>query len=353
MNKRIHIWFDVKEKKAMLIPINVGEEMAINDTVVIDNPTFKQLNFKEADVEEFLRKNIEIIFGEEESLLIVGQQVNNSERGRSDLTAIDESGNIVLIEIKRDADDIKNRKEPFEFQAIRYAASYAKIKSPEVLVNKIFAPYIEKHKEEFVLGDLTPIEKGQRIINDFLVSNNSLKTFNQKQRIMLIASSFDSQTLSGVAWLISNNVDISCFSIMPLNIDGQYFLQIERILPPSRIEDFYVDIKDKKDASNSRSITEMARTNLPRIPEFFKWGLLKQGDRLYIRNYDRESSQAEVVDERFVNYQGEKITYNQWGQKVTGWSAICIYEWAVKSDCDETLDSLRRQKLLEIDSKEE
>ena len=58
MNKRIHIWFDVKEKKAMLIPINVGEEMAINDTVVIDNPTFKQLNFKEADVEEFLRKTL-------------------------------------------------------------------------------------------------------------------------------------------------------------------------------------------------------------------------------------------------------------------------------------------------------
>ena len=44
---------------------------------------------------------------------------------------------------------ILNRKEPFEFQAIRYAASYAKIKSPEVLVNKIFAPYIEKHKDEF------------------------------------------------------------------------------------------------------------------------------------------------------------------------------------------------------------
>jgi hypothetical protein len=77
MNKRIHIWFDVKEKKAMLIPINVGEEMAINDTVVIDNPTFKQLNFKEADVEEFLRKNIEIIFGEEESLLIVIQSIKS------------------------------------------------------------------------------------------------------------------------------------------------------------------------------------------------------------------------------------------------------------------------------------
>ena len=37
---------------------------------------------------------------------------------------------------------------------------------------------------------------------------------------------------------------------------------------------------------------------------------------------------------------------------VTGWSSICIYEWAVKLDCDRTLDNLRRAKLQEIDDVE-
>ncbi|HOV28056.1 MAG TPA: hypothetical protein PK566_17080 [Pseudobacteroides sp.] len=335
----------------MLIPINIENKMTISETE-ISTSTFKDLKLKEEHIEEFLRKNIEVIFGEEESLLIVGQQVNNKEKGRSDLTAIDENGSIVLIEIKRDVDDIKNRREAFEFQAIRYAASYAKIKSPDALVNKIFSKYIEKHKEEFDLGDLTPTEKGKRIINDFLISNNSLKTFNQKQRIILISSSFDTQTLSAVAWLISNNVDISCFSIMPLKIDNQIFLQVDRILPPSSIEDFYVDIEDKKEVEMVKNSTEIVRTNLPRIPKLFEWGLLKKGDMLYIRNHDEEVSQAEVIDERFVSYKGNKITYNQWGQDVTGWSSICIYEWAVKLDCDKTLDSLRREKLAEVDSEE-
>jgi RecB family endonuclease NucS len=85
--------------------------------------SFKELFLRESDIEEFLRKNIQLIF-EEESLLIVGQQLVDTQNGRSDLVAIDGNGDLVLIEIKRDKDDIKNRKEPLELQAIRYAASF-------------------------------------------------------------------------------------------------------------------------------------------------------------------------------------------------------------------------------------
>src|SRR3712207_8389409 len=50
------------------------------------------------------------------------------------------------------------------------------------------------------LHDALPIyEKASRILNDFLEKNNALKTFNSKQRIILIASSFDKQTLSAAA----------------------------------------------------------------------------------------------------------------------------------------------------------
>lgn len=54
---------------------------------------------------------------------------------------MDNSGNIVLIEIKRDKKEIECRKESFEFQAIRYAASYATIDNVDELVKKVYAPY--------------------------------------------------------------------------------------------------------------------------------------------------------------------------------------------------------------------
>lgn len=51
--------------------------------------TFSELDMTENDIEELLRKNIDMICEEEESMLIVGKQVRNAQLGRSDLTAVD------------------------------------------------------------------------------------------------------------------------------------------------------------------------------------------------------------------------------------------------------------------------
>jgi len=165
----------------------------------IETTTFSEFGMSEADIEEILRCSIDMICDDEESMLIVGRQVKNEKSGRSDLTAVDNNGNIVLIEIKRDRRDIENRRESFEFQAIRYAASYATIETPDELVKKVYAPYIEKYRNEFEQGELTSYELGVRKLNEFLRANEAEKNFNKKQRIVLVASDFDEQTLSAVA----------------------------------------------------------------------------------------------------------------------------------------------------------
>ena len=332
----------------MIIPIKIQDNIDLDD-IEIENKSFKSLCLKEENIEEFLRKNIEVLI-DDETLLVVGRQVTNKENGRSDLTAVDEDGNLVLIEIKRDIDDIKLRKEPFEFQAIRYAASYAKIKSVDELVDKVFADYIEKYKEEFDLGALTANEKAVRVLSEFLEKNNATKTFNQNQRIILIASTVDPQTLSAVAWLISNNVDISCFSLSPLKIGDGLFIEINKVLPPQMIEDFYVDIHDQKKPSTLEKTTNsITRTYLPRMDKLFEWGLIKKDDTVEIKNF--ENSEAKVNDSRSVVYQGETMTYNQWGEKVTRWSAVNIYEWTLIKGDTRTLDQLRKEKMKEESEK--
>jgi len=74
----------------------------------IKTTNFKSLNIKESDIEEFIRKNIGEVFGEEETLLIVGKQVHNEAKGIIDLIALDKNGYLVLIEIKRDVNDLKS-----------------------------------------------------------------------------------------------------------------------------------------------------------------------------------------------------------------------------------------------------
>lgn len=329
----------------MLIPVKIKDSIEIED-IEIENTNFKSLNLREEHIEEFLRKNIEVIF-EEETLLVVGKQVVNKENGRSDLTAVDENGNLVLIEIKRDVEDIKQRKEAFEFQAIRYAASYAKIKSPDDLVDKIFASYIEKYRDEFELGELTAYEKASRILNDFLEKNNALKTFNSKQRIILIASSFDKQTLSAAAWLIANDVDISCFELSPMKIGDSYFIDINRILPPPSLEGFYVEVDNKKLPTYKRD-TPITRTTLPGMDKLFEWAIIKSGDAVVIKN--RDNSEATVIDSKYVDFKDEKLTFNKWGQKVTGWSSIRIYDWVLIKGADKTLHEMRQEKMLSLES---
>jgi hypothetical protein len=104
---------------------------------------FKDLGLTEAHIEDFIRDNMGELFKDAEEsdvLLIVGQQVRNQEQARFDLVAIDSSGNLVIIEVKRDKSDCAARKEPVELQAVRYAASLAMLKTPGQLVQKLFAP---------------------------------------------------------------------------------------------------------------------------------------------------------------------------------------------------------------------
>jgi hypothetical protein len=105
--------------KGMIIPVTVSPEGQIQAQQAMERTDFVSLGVKEARIEEFLRKDIGRIFDEEdETLLIVGQQVVNARNARNDLVALDGSGSLVLIEIKRDSLDMVARSEALEFQAI-------------------------------------------------------------------------------------------------------------------------------------------------------------------------------------------------------------------------------------------
>jgi len=307
--------------------------------------SFKDLSLKESDIEEFIRKNISSIF-EDETILIVGRQVRNDKNGICDLVALDANGNIVLIEVKRDEEDMKARREAFEFQAIRYAASFANICSIDEIVDKIFVHYINKYSSEYDTKELTARERGMRILQEFLEKNQSLKNFNTKQRIILMASSFDDQTLSAVAWLIKNGVDISCLQLQPLKMGNELLLDIERVLPPISLDNYFSDIESVRRISRVDALTGddqgLTKRYYPRMPELFAKGIIKKGDELSIKGFGEESK-ATAYSEKLVEYKEKKISYNEWGQKVTGWSAIQIYTWAIleRDTLKRTLHELR------------
>jgi hypothetical protein len=331
----------------LLIPIDVSNGL-IKKESKIENISFASLKLKESDVEEFIRRNVDTII-EDESILIVGQQVFDTNNGRSDLIAIDETGSLVVLEIKRDKEDMIKRKEPLELQCMRYAAALAKIRTIDELVENIFAPYIEKYKTEFDLKELSSFEKGKRIVREFLTMTNSLNTFNNAQRIIVVASDFDDETLSTLTYMSENLLfNLCCFKIQPVvPNDKNYVLNVDKLLPLSKPEDFYPSIKDpklKEDFSDSKT----KRKVLPRMDMLFKWDILKSGDFIYFKDTNKDETKAKVIDSNTVEFNGEIMSYIKWGCKITGWATIQIYKFAILLRLNKDLYTLREEKMKEL-----
>lgn len=309
-------------------------------TEKLEPVTFTDLNMLESDIEELLRNNIEMLCDDEESLLVVGRQVKNEKNGRSDLTAVDNNGKVVLIEIKRDRKDIGSRKEAFEFQAIRYAASYATITKVEELVTNVYAPYIEKYREEFEIGELTSYELGLRKLTEFLKVNGAENDFNEKQKIILAASDFDEQTISAVAWLNSNNVDISCYKLVPYIINGEVYLDIEKVLPVSEHNDYYVNLMDRSNVSIVKSKGSYTRRSLPKIDALLEWGVVKPGDILIAKG---KTEEAVLQANGNVLANDKEQSMLAWLKEVFQWSNIATYDFTVLKENGKTLSQIREE----------
>ncbi|WP_407448211.1 hypothetical protein [Fibrobacter sp.] len=299
----------------------------------IKQTTFADLKMRESDIEDVLNNNISEIFSEDESMLIIGRQVRNAGNGRSDLTALDKDGNIVLIEIKRDAKDIKSRSEAFTFQAIRYVASYSKIQTLEELADTIYAPYLEKYENEKIPNGKSSREFALYKLNKFLESNEK-NGLSDHQRIILIASGYDEQTLSAALWLSKNGIDICCYQLTPYECDSKIFLDVQQLIP---VKDYIVKIREGK--SKSKKITDIQRSRLPKINALLRNNVLFAGDIFVAKNNPDEEAvlqtncQIKIVSTKIDSLsEGSVTTLQQWLRKVFDWNAVDTYKFTrVKS----------------------
>jgi len=94
------------------------------------------------------------------------------------------------------------------------------------------------------------------------------------------------------------------------------------------------------DTSDGARDPALPRRRLQSTQDLIELGRLKVGETLTIRG--RDNSSARVLDGRHVEFQGQRLTFNEWGQRVTGWPSIRIYTMACLPD-GRTLDQLRDQ----------
>jgi hypothetical protein len=206
----------------------------------LDPQKFKEANFEERkNLQEWIA-NEPNIFNEE--LLIIQKEFDgfDNTQERLDLLALDKDGNLVLIENKLD-----DTGRDVTWQALKYASYCSTLKNDQV--KDVFQKYLgsEKNAEE--------------LISNFLNKKSFDEVdLNNEQRIILVSGSYRKEVTSTVLWLRNKYLlNIKCFEVSLSNLNGQYILDIEQIIPAKKeVDDYMISISDK----NREEITIKART---------------------------------------------------------------------------------------------
>jgi len=80
----------------------------------------------------------------------------------------------------------------------------------------------------------------------------------------------------------------------------------------------------------------------PRLKDLISTGKVHIGEPVYTKKQPNQF--ATIIDGDTVEYQGEKLSINTWGQQMTGWSSISIYHSVFLVRTGQPLKNLREQE---------
>lgn len=95
--------------------------------------------------------------------------------------------------------------------------------------------------------------------------------------------------------------------------------------------------------SQAEGSQEMQVPVRPRLKDLITEGKVLVGERVFTRK--RPDQFATIIDGDTVEFEGEQIPINTWGQQMTGWSSISIYNSVFLVRTGQPLKNLREQEV--------
>lgn len=216
--------------------INQGELMTLFEIQLgglepIEETTFARVGVKErADLQRLLRSQIEIV---SPGTLVIAEEFSDWEdsRRRIDLLGVDQTGKLVVIELKRNEDG-----EEMELQAIRYAAMVSTMtfeKAVDVYGGFLTKTVDRRDPREALLSFLGWFEPNEDL-------------FAQDVRIVLVSADFSREVTSAVMWLNERDLDIRCVRIKPYRNGEKLLVDVQQVIPLPEAAEYQVRIREKE-----------------------------------------------------------------------------------------------------------
>lgn len=235
----------------------------------VERTSLAAANIRERqDLQRALRQGISAIG---DDLLVVTEEYGLFEdsRRRVDLLALDRTGTLVVIELKRTDDG-----GHMELQALRYAAMVS-----TMTIDHLINTYADANH-------LEPQEARQKI-TDWV--DESFDELPNQVRIILVSQDFSTEITSTVLWLNGTyNTDISCYRIVPYQLGTEILFDLQQIIPLPEAGDFQIQQRQKAAASTAArtgaSTRDYTRYDLTigeeTLPQLSKQGAVKAAVQL-------------------------------------------------------------------------
>jgi hypothetical protein len=148
--------------------------------------------------------------------------------------ALDDTGKLVVIELKRDAVG-----SHADLQALRYAAFCSTMSWEDIV--ELYATFAGIHDKE----------EAERNIRNFVTDPKFSSKLDNQPRVILAAGGFDVEITSCVLWLRTFRVDVSCVEITPYRMPDGRIVLVPRVIIPLPEAKEYIVSAEKKEAEQS------------------------------------------------------------------------------------------------------
>lgn len=216
----------------------------------IEQTSFTEQKLKERyDLQEWIDKKPDILG---EDLLIIQKEFSGFDktRERLDLLALDNEGNLVLIENKLD-----DSGRDVVWQALKYASYVANLTKNKIV--DIYQNYLDK---KYPNQNINAIDK----ISCFLENDFEQIDLNigYRQRIILVSKEFKPEVTSTVLWLRGNGIDIQCIKVIPYKLEEKILVDVDKIIPLPETSEYLVGLRDKEIEERKTSKNRIENENI-------------------------------------------------------------------------------------------
>lgn len=120
------------------------------------------------------------------------------------------------------------------------------------------------------------------------------------------------------------------------------------------IQDQVILVQPTRGEQREENVAETERTSrkkMPRLDWMIDQGLVKAGDRIYV--VSQPEKKATIIDGKTVEFEGERMSMNTFGTRVTGWQSIQSYTYMILDDGrNRTLGQIREERVGELEHKQ-